>query len=340
MFNQIHFEFVKLREMILENPTVYDDSNMSPSDQIEWLKKLVEQKQNTLEQKYLSRLDTLRPFDLMISLFTKMMLAKTRLLIYYTCMVFEDHHMSFSTKDEVFALSVEVLQTAYTLKTDPRSQPWSWLLKGYIEWQALSCVIKAMNQCSDPLQIDRARVVLDRASQDQSFQHPFWQPLLRLVCQVHKNCEAILRRRHSGMEISPPLSVARSSPIFTELSTGTLESYDSDSRFSLSSFPDLPSLEVPSDAPLCEYAIQSNSSAHKNFEDLRQIGQAFGPNAHAESETNLELFPVLDGNDLTTAFATQPENRITDFWEELGMSTSSMSWNIAINPRDPVSWTR
>lgn len=186
-FLKINYDFARIRTEILKKSSEPNGGSPSPQDRMDYLFKLVIQKEASLQEGHLNNLNPDQPFDWLLISYTRLMAAKSRLLIYYSCDISPKRRVSWSVKDDAFALALEILEAAQTLKTDQRIASWSWLFRPQIEWQALLYTIKVIRHCVNPVQAKRAWSLLDQSSKDEALCSAFWQPLHDLVLKVLQN---------------------------------------------------------------------------------------------------------------------------------------------------------
>lgn len=180
-FNLIEWEIIRLQESLTKGHGLDSPAGHNPLHPIRSQLDAIEKCHINLQDMYLCHLDESRPFDWMTLLFTRMHLARLRLLVEFPTDSLEFSQMSEETRVRIFEHSLCVLQTLVSLRSEMRITQWSWLFSGLVEWQAMSYVARMLNCSSLAGTSIQAWSLLETLSQDESMQSERWCDLRTLI---------------------------------------------------------------------------------------------------------------------------------------------------------------
>lgn len=257
-----------------------------------------------LEERYLKHCDTSRPFFQVCVTVACLIIARTWLVVYYPPRQKDDGATLPSlTRDQLFTISIKVLELSSELLTSPALAQWTWHSKTHVQWHAVAFVLSEI--CSRPPSLDcdhaweYAQTVYNRWEMKEN-KGNLWRPIKQLMAKAQYIREIQKKRtsapkshwRVAGMTAvlpgnpSPePLASSSSETraavnheTISDTTTGLIDPNWALSTESLEPFldnfsgPDLPD-------PGLEYAYHvGNDYTLTNF-DGSQMDMAFGTNA-------------------------------------------------------------
>ena len=143
--------------------------------------------QRRIEERYLRHLNLAHPFHWGIRLVADMITAITWLVVYRPLQQRPDISFSQFADPGILGLSVEVLEKAYQLYTDPAASSFRWLSRTYVQWHALAVTIAELCVQTEGPVVERAWAILmpvfKEASQHvaDSDQGMLWRPVKKLM---------------------------------------------------------------------------------------------------------------------------------------------------------------
>ncbi|KAK6006608.1 hypothetical protein QM012_007018 [Aureobasidium pullulans] len=180
-FNLIEWEITRLQESLTKAHGVKSPAGDDHVTPIQTQLDAIEKCHMNLQVMYLCHLDESRPFDWMTLLFTRMHLARLRLLVEFPTDSLEFIRMSEESRVRIFEHSLCILQTLVSLRSDIRITQWSWLFSRLVEWQAMSYVARMLNCSSLSANSIQAWSLLETLLQDESMQRERWNDLRTLI---------------------------------------------------------------------------------------------------------------------------------------------------------------
>ncbi|KAJ4206860.1 hypothetical protein NW767_003153 [Fusarium falciforme] len=140
-----------------------------------------------LEEGYLRYCDTSVPFLFLVSIVTRLILARWWLVVHYPAR--DKRNSDPSLRDELFSTSIEVLEMSVKILTSKAIAHWTWHSKTHIQWQTVALVLSEI--CSRPPspECDRAwelvNLVHDRWNmKERGKKGNLWRPINRLMAKA------------------------------------------------------------------------------------------------------------------------------------------------------------
>ena len=144
--------------------------------------------QRRIEERYLRHLNLARPLHWATRIVADIITAIMWLIVYRPLQQRPDSSFSSQFADPgILGLSVEVLERAHQLNTDPAASPYRWLSQTYVQWHALAVTIAELCVKIEGPMVERAWAVLipvfREASQHvaDSNEGMLWRPIKKLM---------------------------------------------------------------------------------------------------------------------------------------------------------------
>lgn len=143
--------------------------------------------QRRVEERYLRHLKLARPFHWATRLVADIMTATMWLVVYRPLQKHPDNSPSQLPNPGILGLSVEVLERAHQLSTDPAASSFRWLSQTYVHWHALAVTIAELCVKREGPMVERAWAILTPAFSEAS-QHVadsqegmLWRPIKKMM---------------------------------------------------------------------------------------------------------------------------------------------------------------
>ena len=156
-----------------------------------------------MEEHYLQHCAYAGPMYWSAAVVCRLILAKTSLLIYQPLThPAKPNSLPQGTKDRLFMASIEIIEYARTLQSDPTSTQFSWLFKTYTQWHAVAYILTELAVRPPSPIVDRAwgAVIIFRDAgviNSSSRTGMLWKPLRQLLAKA-------LRKREENKRLQPP----------------------------------------------------------------------------------------------------------------------------------------
>lgn len=144
--------------------------------------------QQRLEERYLKHCDISSPFFQVCVTVARLIIARTWLVVYYPLRQKDDGaNLPSPIRDQLFTISIKILELSYELLTSPPLAQWTWHSKTHIQWHAVAFVLSEI--CSRPpsQDCDRAweytQTVYDRWKMKEN-KGNLWRPINRLMAKA------------------------------------------------------------------------------------------------------------------------------------------------------------
>ncbi|KAM3504134.1 hypothetical protein MY10362_003755 [Beauveria mimosiformis] len=144
--------------------------------------------QQRLEERYLKHCDTSKPFFQACVTVARLIIARTWLVVYYPLRQKDGAEpLPGPIQDQLFTISVKVLELSYQLLTNPAFAPWTWHSKTHVQWHAVAFVLSEI--CSRPPSPDcdraweYAQTVYNRWKMKEH-KGNLWRPIKRLMAKA------------------------------------------------------------------------------------------------------------------------------------------------------------
>ncbi|KAK8149451.1 hypothetical protein G3M48_006911 [Beauveria asiatica] len=145
--------------------------------------------QQRLEERYLKHCDTSNPFFQACVTVARLIIARTWLVVYYPLRQKDGaaEPLPGPIQDQLFTISVKVLELSYQLLTNPAFAPWTWHSKTHVQWHAVAFVLSEI--CSRPPSHDcdraweYAQTVYNRWKMKEH-KGNLWRPIKRLMAKA------------------------------------------------------------------------------------------------------------------------------------------------------------
>ncbi len=165
--------------------------------------------QRHLEVKHLRHLKMGRPFHWATRLVADIMIAIMWLIVYRPLQQHPDSRPFQLAGPGILGLSVEVLERAHQLETDPAASSFRWLARTYVHWHALAVTIAELCVKTEGPMVERAWAVLMPAFSEAS-QHVadsqegmLWRPIKKLMDRAQALRHEYLSSRSAGASVPP-----------------------------------------------------------------------------------------------------------------------------------------
>lgn len=177
----IEWEIIRLQESLAELGARDKRAEHDTMSVTQVRLQAIEKCGTSLQDVYLCHLDETRPFDWMAIMFTRLNLAKLKLLVEFPKEAFEFSQMPWENRERIYGTSLHILQILNSLKSEVRITQWSWMFASRVEWQALSYVTKILAGRSSPVDCVEAFSVLETCLHDEAIQSDRWNDLRLLI---------------------------------------------------------------------------------------------------------------------------------------------------------------
>ena len=165
--------------------------------------------QRRIEENYLQHLDLARPFHWMTRMVADVIIAETWLLVYRPIQGRRGGPSPRTENPGILGLSVEILERAHQLNTDPAASPFRWLARTYVQWHALAVTIAELCTQTEGPEVERAWAILEPVFAENA-RHVadtnkglLWRPIIKLMNRAKKLRSAYLNS-HSMTSDGPP----------------------------------------------------------------------------------------------------------------------------------------
>lgn len=162
-----------------------------------------------IEERYLRHLNLAHPFHWVTRLVADIISAVMWLIVYRPLQQRTDNSHSFNLADPgILGLSVEVLERAHQLNTDPAASGYRWLSQTYVQWHALAVTIAELCVKTEGPMVERAWAILvpvfREASQHvaDSNEGMLWRPIKKLMNRAQGLRQEYLGSRSAKVDFS------------------------------------------------------------------------------------------------------------------------------------------
>ena len=168
--------------------------------------------QRRIEERYLRHLNLARPFHWATRIVADIITATMWLIVYRPLQQRPDSSSSQLPDPGILGLSVEVLERAYQLDTDPAASPYRWLSQTYVQWHALAVTIAELCVKTEGPMVERAWAILmpvfGKASRHvaDSNEGMLWRPIKKLMNRAQGLRQEYLGSRSASADLSVTLS--------------------------------------------------------------------------------------------------------------------------------------
>lgn len=165
-------------------PMRNQQEELSISERITMIKSL----ETRIEERYVSKCDTSSPFSHICVLVARLLMARLSLIVYYPLRSKEAAISgSTSIRDQLFLLSLTVLEVSKKLVTSLEFQHWSWHSGAHVQWHAILLCLSEI--CARPPsdECDRAWECIELFSESWKMKEHrghFWGTAKRLLAKA------------------------------------------------------------------------------------------------------------------------------------------------------------
>lgn len=149
---------------------------------------LAEDLQQRLEERYLKHCDTSSPFFQACVTVARLTIARTWLVVYYPLRQKDNgENLPSPIRDQLFTISIKVLELSCELLTSPALAQWTWHCKTHVQWHAVAFVLSEI--CSRPPSQDCDRgweytqALYNRWKMKEN-KGNLWRPINRLMAKA------------------------------------------------------------------------------------------------------------------------------------------------------------
>ncbi|KAF2155168.1 hypothetical protein K461DRAFT_109187 [Myriangium duriaei CBS 260.36] len=188
-------------------PILFSSDRKMCKDSLESKTKAIEDLEQRLSDVYFTQCDLQIPLCGFAVSTAKLILAKARLGLYITAGPGMSG-WSDEIEDRLFRESVEILEQTHSLITYGSFARWWWLVRTYVEWDAVVMVLRGI--CRRPRQaisaIERAWKTIEIAfsSADHVAHNPNHQRRWRSLCQLKTRAQNSMKEAHFADGGAPP----------------------------------------------------------------------------------------------------------------------------------------
>ncbi|KAF1734080.1 Bikaverin cluster transcription factor bik5 [Beauveria bassiana] len=169
-------------------PGLRQSGQMAEASSLAGRAALAKDLQQRLEEQYLKHCDTSIPFFQACVTVARLIIARTWLVVYYPLRQKEGAEpVPGPIQDQLFSISVKVLELSCQLLTNPAFAPWTWHSKTHVQWHAVAFVLSEI--CSRPPSPDGdraweyAQTVYSRWKMKEH-KGTLWRPIKRLMAKA------------------------------------------------------------------------------------------------------------------------------------------------------------
>ena len=188
---------------------VKEISQRQSASQEKWLQRIdaVIRMQRHIEERYLRHLNLAHPFHWATRQVADIITAIMWLGVYRPIQRRHDNSPSSQPADPgILGLSVEVLEKAHRLYTDPAASGFRWLSRIYVQWHALAVTIAELCVQTEGPMVERAWAILmpvfTEASQNVADSNAgmLWRPIKKLMNRAQRLRQGYLDSRSAKAE--------------------------------------------------------------------------------------------------------------------------------------------
>lgn len=146
--------------------------------------------QQRLQERYLKHCDTSRPFFQACVTVARLIIARNWLVVYYPYRQKDDDGTNLPSspiRDQLFAVSVKVLELSYELLTSPALAQWTWHSMTHVKWHAAAIVLSEICLRPPSQDCDRAweyTQTLYNHWKAKESKGNLWRPINRLMAKA------------------------------------------------------------------------------------------------------------------------------------------------------------
>ncbi|KEF52879.1 uncharacterized protein A1O9_11297 [Exophiala aquamarina CBS 119918] len=167
----------------------FSSDNGYPSMNLAEKTDLIDNVVNDLQEKYLKDCDLEIPICFLAVTASRLVLAKMKLTIYHPART-QSSSLSHEQFIALVASSIDIIEYAHQLRTDPKYSRWIWLFQQYVEWDAVAFLLSSLTVSPLPSFATRAWKAIDGFLEDWKSHVPHgqrerrWRRLLALQAKA------------------------------------------------------------------------------------------------------------------------------------------------------------
>lgn len=250
--------------------------------------------QQRLQERCLKHCDTSSPFFQTCVTVARLIIARTWLVVYYPHRQKDDGaNLPSPLRDQLFTISIKVLELSYELLTSPALAQWTWHSKTHVQWHAAASVLSEICLRPPSQDCDRAweyiQTLYNRWKMKENKSN-LWRPINRLMAKAQ------YVREMQQKKTSPPNTLWRVA------GTSTAFPRHSSPRASASA-----SSISDNTAGLIDRSWDPSKESLEPF--LDNVDTLDWPDLGLEYAYNLSTdytMPSFDGSNMDMAFGTMP----------------------------------
>lgn len=165
--------------------------------------------QRRIEDRYLRHLNVTRPFQWATRMVADIITATMWLMVYRPLQRRPESVSSSAVPDPgILRLSVEVLEKAHQINTDPAASPLRWLSHTYVQWHALAVTTAELCVKTEGPVVERAWAILEPTYKEtaqhvaDSNQGMLWRPIKKLMNKAQGVRQKYLDSRSAIADLS------------------------------------------------------------------------------------------------------------------------------------------
>ncbi|KAI9773132.1 MAG: hypothetical protein M1840_008253 [Geoglossum simile] len=189
----------------------YDQETQRQELTLKEKEKLLEDCQQMLDKKYISKCDPNEPLHWVSVAIVKLVIARVYLMVHHPSQLLDGGvSMPQETRDRLFETSCTVLEYSNAIQSWPTARHWGWLFKKYVQWHAVSFTLSELCVRVDGPEVDKAwSAVTEIFREADQFEmetdtkrSQFWKPMIKQLTRAKIVREAHVREKMGRMAMA------------------------------------------------------------------------------------------------------------------------------------------
>lgn len=190
---------------------------------------VLKKRQEHIEKHYLAHCDLGYPLAWVATQIARLILSRMWLAIYHPLQPeYRSHAYPLTTRDDLLAISTNILELANSLEQEPTTAHWRWFFRSWVQWHALAVALAELCNQNEGTLVEKAWAIIDiiyepwAAHIADSRNGMLWRPIQKLRSKAQANRQA----RSLISNVGNPRSTTTESMIFPsqqQLSYGNLQ---------------------------------------------------------------------------------------------------------------------
>ncbi|RVX69623.1 hypothetical protein B0A52_06687 [Exophiala mesophila] len=222
-FCLVRYELNSLSRRLNYSRPGYGHVRGMPEMSLDDQKRLIDETQQRLEDRYLRHCNLDRPIHWVTVTVTRLILAKLRLMVdhFHTSGIDSPQNTLPEIREQVFVTSVEMIESIHTLESTAHTARWSWLFRTHMQWQSVAFVLSEL--CVQPQgpHVERAwkaieSVYYEELGKATHQKGMLWKPLRHLMSRAK-----MMRAKQQPLPEPGSQDASGQDMIFTHISSST-----------------------------------------------------------------------------------------------------------------------